>query len=76
LIFNHDILLKFYFGYFLTLFLISSIQNKSIKIGYLSIIAAWKQFYGYGMGFLKAYIKIIVLKQDPRKAFPELFFKI
>ncbi|WP_348797212.1 glycosyltransferase [Flavobacterium adhaerens] len=76
LIFNQDILLKFYFGYFVALFLISSIKNKSIKIGYLSMIAVWKQFYGYGLGFLKSYIKVIVLKQDPKKAFPELFFKI
>ncbi len=76
LIFNHDILLQLYFAYFVLLFLISSIQNKSIKIGYLSLIAVWKQFYGYGTGFLKSFIKIIILKQEPQKAFPELFFKI
>jgi glycosyltransferase involved in cell wall biosynthesis len=75
LIFNQDFLLKFYFGYFLALFLLSSIQNKSIKIGYLSIIAVWKQFYGYGMGFLESYIKVIILKQNPQEAFPGLFFK-
>lgn len=75
LIFNEDILLKFYFVYFLALFLLSSIQNKSVKIGYLSIIAVWKQFYGYGLGFLQSYIKVIILKQDPKHAFPELFFK-
>jgi glycosyltransferase involved in cell wall biosynthesis len=74
LIFNQDFLLKFYFGYFLALFLLSSIQNKSIKIGYLSIIAVWKQFYGYGMGFLESYIKVIILKQNPQEAFPGLFF--
>jgi hypothetical protein len=55
--------------------LLSSIQNKSIKIGYLSIIAVWKQFYGYGMGFLESYIKVIILKQKPQEAFPGLFFK-
>jgi glycosyltransferase involved in cell wall biosynthesis len=76
LIFNQDILLKFYFGYFLALFLMSAIQNKSVKIGYLTIIAVWKQFYGYGLGFLKSYIKVIILKQDPKQAFPELFFKV
>jgi glycosyltransferase involved in cell wall biosynthesis len=75
LIFNQDILLKFYFGYFLALFLLSSVQNKSVKIGYLSIIAVWKQFCGYGLGFLKSYVKVIILKQDPKQAFPELFFK-
>ena len=75
LIFNRDLLLKLYFGYFLVLFLVSTYQNKSVKIGYLSIKAVWKQFYGYGTGFLKSFIRIIVLKQKPQEAFPELFFK-
>ena len=76
LIFNKDLFLKLYFGYFLAIFLLSSIQTKSIKIGYFSVIAVWKQFYGYGIGFLESFVKIIILKQKPQKAFPELFFKI
>lgn len=76
LLFNQDILLQLYFLYFVVLFLVSTIQNKSIKIGYLSLIAVWKQFYGYGTGFLKSYIKVIIMKQKPQEAFPELFFKI
>ncbi|WP_348812679.1 glycosyltransferase [Flavobacterium maritimum] len=76
LLFNQDILLQLYFLYFVVLFLVSTIQNKSLKIGYLSLIAVWKQFYGYGTGFLKSYIKVIILKQKPQEAFPELFFKI
>jgi hypothetical protein len=76
LLLNQDALLKLYFIYFLVLFLVSTFQNKSFKIGYLSLIAAWKQFYGYGMGFLKSYIKVIIMKQKPQEAFPELFFKI
>lgn len=76
LIFNFDYLLQLYFIYFLVLFLVSSYQNKSVKIGYLSIIAVWKQFYGYGLGFIKSYYKVIILKQKPQEAFPELFFKV
>ena len=75
LIFNYDILLQLYFIYFLLVFLISTYQNKSLKIGYLSAVAVWKQFYGYGTGFLESFFKIILLKQNPQKAFPELFFK-
>lgn len=75
LIFTYDQLLKLYFIYFLILFLVSSYQNKSIKIGYLSVIAAWKQFYGYGTGFIQSFVKVILLKQKPQEAFPELFFK-
>ncbi len=75
LVFNYDLLLKLYFLYFLVLFLVSTYQNRSFKIGFLSIKAVWKQFYGYGTGFLKSFIKIIILKQKPQEAFPELFFK-
>jgi GT2 family glycosyltransferase len=73
--FGIDIFLKLYIGYFLLLFLASTIQNKSIKIGSLSLIAVWKQFYGYGTGFITAFVKINILKQKPQEAFPELFFK-
>lgn len=75
LVFNFDDLLQLYFIYFVVLFLVSAYQNKSIKIGYLSLIAVWKQFYGYGIGFLESFIKIIILKQKPQEVFPELFFK-
>lgn len=75
LIFNYDLLLQLYFVYFLVLFLVSTYQNKSLKIGFLSIKATWKQFYGYGTGFIESFFKIIVLKQNPQEAFPELFFK-
>ncbi|PRZ21632.1 glycosyltransferase [Flavobacterium granuli] len=76
LVFTIDFLLKCYLIYFLVLFLVSSYQNKSVKIGYLSVIAVWKQFYGYGTGFMESFVKIIILKQKPQTAFPELFFKI
>ena len=76
LIFNIDILLQLYFVYFVVIFLTASVQNKSIKIGYLAVIAVWKQFYGYGTGFLKSFVKVIILKQKPQEAFPRMFFKI
>jgi glycosyltransferase involved in cell wall biosynthesis len=75
LILTYDLLLKLYFVYFLVLFLVSTYENKSVKIGYLSVIAVWKQFYGYGIGFMESYVKIIILKQKPEIAFPGLFFK-
>ncbi|HEY6141920.1 MAG TPA: glycosyltransferase [Flavobacterium sp.] len=75
LIFNYDFLLQLYFVYFLALFLVSAYQNKSFKIGLLSIKAVWKQFFGYGTGFIESFIKVIILNQKPEEAFPELFFK-
>jgi len=62
--------------YYLLLFISAAIQNKSITIGYLAIIAVTKQFWGYGLGFLQSYVKIKWLKQQPQDAFPELFFKV
>jgi len=61
--------------YFFAVFFISSYQNKSLKIGFLSVIAVWKQFYGYGTGFLKSFILVQILKKNPQQVFPELFFK-
>jgi glycosyltransferase involved in cell wall biosynthesis len=75
LVFNYDLILQLYFGYFLVLFLVSTYKNKSFKVGLLSIKAVWKQFYGYGTGFIASFIKVIILNQEPQKAFPELFFK-
>lgn len=71
----NDIFLKMYFAYFILIFVISSIQNKNPYIGFLSIIATWKQFTGYGLGFLESFFRVHILKQKPEKAFPELFFK-
>lgn len=75
LLFNQDLFFKMYFAYFALIFVVATIQNKSIKIGYLSLIAVWKQFFGYGTGFIESYVKVLLLKQKPQEAFPELFFK-
>jgi glycosyltransferase involved in cell wall biosynthesis len=74
LIFNQDLFFKMYLVYFVLIFIVASFQNKSLKIGYLSLIAVWKQFFGYGKGFIISYMKVILLKQKPQEAFPELFF--
>ena len=63
---------------FLYLFLVGIegvIKNKSLKIGLLSIYTTIIQFYGYGIGFLKSFYLIHLLKKDPKKALPEMFFK-
>ncbi len=40
--------------YLFLIFIDASIRNKSIKIGTLSIVTTFVQFFGYGLGFLKA----------------------
>ena len=72
---NISIFISLYFFYFLMILIVSSRQNNSITIGFLSVYAVFNQFWGYGNGFLKSFIKIRILKQQPEKAFPELFFK-
>jgi dephospho-CoA kinase len=74
LVFAIDLPLKLYFIYFLLIFLVSSFQNRNLLIGFYSIKAVWKQFYGYGLRFIESFIKINLLKKKPEVAFPELFF--
>lgn len=68
--------LRLYMLYFTVIFLTSSVQNRNPLIGLLSVVAVWKQFTGYGLGFLKSFFKVSILRQKPEKAFPELFFKV
>lgn len=75
LIFGYKLPILLYAFYYLMILVFSTIQNKSIEIGLLSLIAVNRQFFGYGLGYLKSFLKIKVLKQQPEKAFPELFFK-
>jgi hypothetical protein len=46
------------------IFIDSSIRNRSLWVGLLSIPAAFTQLMGYGLGFIKAWWKRCVLKQD------------
>ncbi len=63
-----------YLMYFVAIFITASVQSGSMKIGTLALVATWRQFYGYGMGFLESFVKINMMKKDPRVAFPYLFF--
>lgn len=53
----------------------SSIQNRSLKIGLLSVAAAFVQLMGYGFGFLESWWKRCVLKKDEFQAFEKTFYK-
>ena len=52
------------------------IKNKSIEIALYSLVATIIQFYGYGVGFLKSFINLFLLKKKPESAHPELFFHL
>jgi len=61
--------------YCLLIFVDSSLKNKSLWVGLLSVPAAFVQLVGYGFGFLESWWKRCVLKQDEFTAFEKNFYK-
>jgi glycosyltransferase involved in cell wall biosynthesis len=53
----------------------STIKNRSLKVGVLSIPAAFVQLMGYGLGFIESWWKRCMLKQDEFTAFEKNFYK-
>lgn len=52
----------------------ASFKFSSVKIGALSVMAAFIQLFGYGSGFLKAVWKRLILKRKEFHAFKENFY--
>lgn len=61
--------------YSLLILIDSSVSNKSIKVGVLSIPAAFVQLMGYGLGFIKAWWLRCVQGKDEFTAFEKNFYK-
>ena len=61
--------------YCLLIFVDSSLKNKSLRVGLLSIPAAFVQLMGYGFGFIESWWKRCILKQDEFTAFEKNFYK-
>ena len=61
--------------YFIIIGIDAGIKNKSLIIGLGAIVATFIQFLGYGTGFLESVLKLKILKQEPKEAFPKLFFQ-
>ncbi|WP_418646518.1 glycosyltransferase [Tenacibaculum insulae] len=53
-IFGYWQFIVFYGFYFSLIFIDSLIQNKNLKVAFLSIITSFTQFIGYGFGFLES----------------------
>jgi len=75
MLFGVRFFLYIYILYFVVVFVLSAVQSKSFKVGVLSIAAVFIQFYGYGTGYLKSFIKVHLMREKPQTAFPELFFR-
>ncbi len=63
------------FAYCLLIFVDASRQYRSLRIGLLSVGASFVQLFGYGTGFLSAWWKRCILKQDPYSAFDKTFYQ-
>ena len=57
------------------IFIDSNIKNRSIRVGLLSVPAAFTQLMGYGFGFIESWWKRCVLKKDEFQAFEKNFYK-
>jgi GT2 family glycosyltransferase len=62
-------------AYALLLFADSTRKNRSLKIGALSVAAAFVQLMGYGFGFISAWWKRCMLRHDEFHAFDKTFYK-
>lgn len=57
------------------IFIDSTIQNRSLRIGALSILAAFTQLLGYGCGFINAWCKRILAGKEEFAAYEKTFYK-
>jgi len=63
-----------YLLYFVIAFVLALSSTKNIVVASQSMLAVFIQFLGYGYGFLKCTITLLVSKKKPEEAFPNLFF--
>ena len=61
--------------YSIIIFVDSTRKNHSVKVGLLSIPAAFTQLMGYGFGFIESWWKRCILKKDEFQAFEKNFYE-
>ena len=61
--------------YSIIIFADSSLASKSLKVGLLSVPAAFIQLTGYGTGFIESWWKRSVLGKDEFQAYEKTFYK-
>ncbi len=62
-------------AYSLLILVDSTCRNRSLKIGFESILASFVQLMGYGCGFIEAWWKRCVMGKDEFSAFEKTFYK-
>lgn len=56
LLFGYWYLAAFFGMYLIAIFSDATVENKSIKVGFLSVVTSLTQFFGYGLGFLESLV--------------------
>ena len=52
----------------------ATVSNKNFWVGMLSIVAAYTQLFGYGLGFLKAFWRKLILRKGINYAYLDTFY--
>lgn len=60
--------------FIIMVFFDSLIHNKNTIVAFLSIVTAFVQLFGYGWGFLKTFIEVIIFKKDEFDVFSKPFY--
>ena len=61
--------------YVVAIFIDSTLENRSLAVGSLSVVSAFVQLLGYGCGFINAWWRRCVLRKDEFSAFEKTFYK-
>jgi len=62
------------FGFYSILIICDSlIRNKSLIVAILSLLASLLQFCGYGLGFLRSFFRLNILRKSTTESFPRMF---
>lgn len=61
--------------YLCLIFIDAALQNRSLKVAFLALIASFIQLFSYGLGFLKAVYRRLLLGEGEFAAFEKNFYK-
>ncbi len=65
-----------FLAFYLSLILVdASIQNRSLKVGVLAVVASFIQLFSYGLGFIKAFYRRLLLGKGEFAAYQKNFYK-
>jgi glycosyltransferase involved in cell wall biosynthesis len=74
-LFNTYLLGLLFVFYLLLVFVTATVMERHIFIGLMAVYAVLVQFFGYGIGFIRSYVVVFILKRDATISFPGLFFR-